>query len=267
MMTKEFEDEYSKLRRQQQDAKERADEEAGKVTLLSQEKTALLQQMESVQQRLEEAAGMYELEQRARLAEDQLVTARAELQRCHAISEKDKNTIELLNQTMRQGAGQGEALRAAQAKAEELQQQVFQLSKDKDQLLAQEKYLMKEIQQPKSPAEQQYITELRDENADLKKQLNVLWGKINEQTRKIEEGRAAFWEELENVRSKETATPKIQSFPPNITPVTVPATTNSPNSKKNPLSPTTLVPDYAARPAPVAAAPQRREVKVGVAAA
>lgn len=62
-------------------------------------------------------------------------------------------------------------------------------------------------------ANHQLISTLSEENTGLKSQLAATWSQINEQTKKIDEERSIFWEELETVRRQKAGnapTPPVE---------------------------------------------------------
>jgi len=64
--------------------------------------------------------------------------------------------------------------------------------------------------------DQALISKLTEQNSDLKNQLELTWKKINEQTKRIEEERTAFWEELEQVRLKTGVKPGQAGIPSSV---------------------------------------------------
>jgi hypothetical protein len=135
-------------------------------------------------------------------------------------------------------AAQEEVLQTAQSKAEDYYQQVMRLSADNEQLKAERAYLQNKAanEQPRMDAgDQKVIVQLSEENSDLKAQLAATWAKINDQTKKIEEERSAFWEELEAVRLKSEPPNRAVGAPGNVTLMTGAATT-MPSKPASPLT-------------------------------
>jgi hypothetical protein len=203
-MMKEFETGFIDVRREVQEEKNRAEEAAASAEFLQQEKRNLQLQLEQLMQQQSDSS-----------------STREELRRYEQGAVEDRRTIEMLQTALsQQGADQAMALQSAQLKSEELQQQVMGLSSDRQQLEAERDYLMKEMQKfeqqrpAENPASQMLVNELTAENMDLKMQLQQTWGKISEQTKKIEEEREVFWQELEAVR---TAQQPSKTAPANIT--------------------------------------------------
>jgi hypothetical protein len=262
MLTQKFEDGYVELRRSQQAEKQRADQEAANALIFQKEKEELLQEISILQQQSaqQQSVGMStltELEQRASIAEEQ---AR---QTQDLMEEQSKLSQAAFQQSLRISEEQRDQ---SLAQANALQEEVMLLKQEKEHLQAEQAYLMKELEQKprieSNPSEQILIKQLTEENSDLKEQLARTWAKINEQTKKIEEERAAFWEELETVRlrgesSKATQSstvfveadvpridPYIQPRPANISPIqqSPPTTSQRPvasvstNSQRKPAS-------------------------------
>lgn len=120
-------------------------------------------------------------------------------------------------------ASVAQRLQAAESNAAEYYQQVIQFSAENEELKADQGYLVKELESRASEAPRKdstdlsaVVTKLSGENSDLKNQLAATWAKINEQTKKIEEERLAFWEELEAVRMKADAAAPLNSSPGNV---------------------------------------------------
>jgi DNA repair exonuclease SbcCD ATPase subunit len=202
-MMKEFETGFIDVRREVQEEKNRAEEVAARGEFLEQEKRNLQLQLEQLMQQQSDSS-----------------STRDELRRYQKGAEEDRRTIEMLQTALsQQGADQAMALQSAQLKSEELQQQVLALSSDRQQLEAERDYLMKEMQKfeqqrpAENPASQMLVNELTAENMDLKNQLQQTWSKISDQTKKIEEEREVFWQELEAVRTAQ----QTKQAPANIT--------------------------------------------------
>jgi len=283
MLTKEFEAEYTEIRRKEaqigrkyEEEKMRADNEATNSRALIEEKQQLLVQVEQLKVKLLEqgnsANSHLQMEQRVReyeqLLSQQQAESRQALEQARAEArlnaQTDSRTIQELQLKLQRvqaqtssgqvnQAVQEELLQAAQNKAEEYYQQVLRLNAANDQLKAEQAYLVKEIEsknnQPRdvgtgaSSDQTLAIKMLSEENGDLKTQLAQTWAKINEQTKKIEEERSAFWEELEAVRLKSTDSPpnRMPGMPLGVAPMAgVPSTMPS-----KPSSPPTATGGFA----------------------
>jgi len=254
-MMQVFEKDFLDLRRQVQEEKNRADQEAATSKFVQQEKSTLQLQLEQLaqSQRLSSSA------------QNELLQAQEDIRKYQKGQAQDRQTIEMLENALRDNtSNQANALQSAQAKSENLQQQVLQLSAERQQLEAETKFLMKEMQKMEqvrsvepNPAQQQLLNDLSAENVELKNQLSVqqasrnrvgseivssltaendelksqlgeLWKRIEEQTKKIEAEREGFWKELEAVR-------EARAPPANITMPGQTTTTSTMGSMGSPL--------------------------------
>merc|ERR1711964_657416 len=92
----------------------------------------------------------------------------------------------------------------------------------------------REAKSPDRP-QVELVSQLAEENTNLKGQLAATWSQISEQTRKIEEERSSFWKELDQVRKKTSTL--------STTAATKTASVDRPNSvSMSPVAPATTPP-------------------------
>jgi hypothetical protein len=214
---------------------------------LNEEKQSLVAQLNQLKSQGDESGRMrannMDLQQKVREQELKLsqaqVEARQQLDKAlieaRMNAQNDARVIEelkLKNQRleMNQASNQGQA----QATAQDimmLNQEIARLSQINEQLQAQKKAESPARAMP-ADSTNLIIDKLSEENTALKTELAQTWAKINEQTKKIEEERSAFWEELEAVRRKDVSSP---TMPAGITLLTTSVPTTNPAQPSSPL--------------------------------